>query len=452
MNFLVEPPSPTNSRPGIGAAVAAANERARKSLLRNHGGGHAPVSNLELFFDLVYVFAITQVSHFIHHHLGLLGLFEGVLLFLAVWWAWIYTTWVANWANPDRMPIRLLLLGVMLLSLAMAVALPKAFEDKALAFAASYVALQLGRSTLTAIAFHLERTTNARNMARIALWFVFSAPFWLGGALLGGWAQLALWSIALGIEFAGPFALFRVPGLGHSRLSDWDISGSHMAERCALFIIIALGEGIIVTGGSLAALPIEPGRITAFVIAFLGSVLMWWLYFDVGMVRGARMIAGHAQVGRLARNAYTYLHMPIVLGIIVVAVGDALLLEHWNEPASRAFVAAQVGGALLFIGGVGLFKRFASRFGNFPFSHTIAVVQFALLGLWGLVFAPHSSVFAMMLVIVLFVTALWEWVSYHGGWVERMEARGWWLGDYLRRRTQRRRKARLARESSQPVD
>lgn len=448
---MAEPAQPA-ARPGIGAAVAAANERARKSLLRNHGGGHAPVSNLELFFDLVYVFAITQVSHFIHHHLGLLGLFEGVLLFLAVWWAWIYTTWVANWANPDRMPIRLLLLGVMLLSLAMAVALPKAFEGKALAFAAAYVALQLGRSTLTALAFYVEGAPNARNMARIAIWFVFSAPFWIGGALLGGGAQLALWSLALAIEFAGPFALFRVPGFGHARLSDWDISGSHMAERCALFIIIALGEGIIVTGGSLASLPIEPGRVVAFVIAFLGSVLMWWLYFDIGMVRGARMIAGHAQVGRLARNAYTFLHMPIVLGIIVVAVGDALLLEHWGEPAGPAFVGAQVGGALLFIVGVGLFKRLASTFGNFPFSHLIAALQFALLGLWGLVFAPHSSLFALMLVVVLFVTALWEWVSYHGGWVERMEARGWRFGLWLSQRAERRRAARLARESGQPVD
>ena len=446
-----EPP-PAAPRGGVGAAVAAATERARKSLLRNHGGGHAPVSNLELFFDLVYVFAITQISNFMHHHLGLLGLFEGVLLFLAVWWAWIYTTWVANWTNPDRMPIRLLLLGVMLLSLAMAVTLPKAFGDKALAFAASYVALQVGRSALTALVFRVEHAPNAVNMARIGLWFVFSAPLWLAGALLGGGWQLACWSAALAIEFAGPFAQFPVPGLGHSRLSDWDISGSHMAERCALFIIIALGEGIVVTGTSLASLSMEPGRIAAFVIAFFGSALMWWLYFDLGMERGARMIAGHAQAGRLARNAYTYLHMPIVLGIIVVAVGDALLLEHWSEPASEAFVAAQIGGILLFIGGVGLFKRFASTFGNFPFSHSIAALLFVLLGLWGLIFAPHSSLFAVMLVVVLFITALWEWVSYHGGWLERMEARGWPLADRLRQRNRRRNEARLARQSGQPVD
>ena len=442
MPDALPPPPP---RGGIGAAVAAANDRARKSLLRNHNGGHAPVSNLELFFDLVYVFAITQISHFLHLHLGLVGLLEGALLFLAVWWAWIYTTWVANWTNPDRMPIRLLLLSVMLLSLAMAVALPKAFGDQALPFAASYVVLQFGRSALAAVFFRLEKAANAVNMVRIALWFGFSAPLWIGGALLGGTAQLACWGVALGIEFAGPFLLFRVPWLGHSRLSDWNISGSHMAERCSLFIIIALGEGIVVTGSAFASLSMEPGRITAFVIAFLGSALMWWLYFDLGAERGARMIAGHAQVGRVARNAYTYLHMPIVLGIIVVAVGDSLLLEHWDEPANFAFVTAHIGGALLFIGGVGLFKRFANTFGNFPFSHSIAVALLALLGLWGLVAAPRGSSFAVSVVAVLFVTAVWEWVSFHGGWLEPMEAMGWQWAKRQRLRAE----ARLARRAAE---
>ena len=130
----------------MGAAVVAAAQAARRSLLRNHGGGHAPVSNLELFFDLVYVFAITQISGFVHHHLDPVGLIEGLLLFLAVWWAWMYTTWVANWLNPERIPVRLLLLALMFLSLAMALALPHAFADRGLEFAAFYCTLQIGRS------------------------------------------------------------------------------------------------------------------------------------------------------------------------------------------------------------------------------------------------------------------------------------------------------------------
>ncbi len=429
---MSEAPPGTSHRPSIGAAVAAAEQRARKSLLRNHGGGHAPVSNLELFFDLVFVFAITQISHFMHHHASITGMIEGVMLFLAVWWAWMFTTWVANWTNPDRLPVRLLLLALMLLSLTMSVAMPQAFAGQALVLAGSYVAIQLGRSLITAAMFRAERAPNARNMLRIAIWFAASAPLWIGGALLGGTAQLACWGTALLIEYAGPFALFRVPGLGRSQLSDWNISGSHMAERCALFIIIALGEGIVVTGASLVGLSMEPGRIAAFVIAFLGSALMWWLYFDLGMERGARHITGHAQAGRVARNAYTYVHMPIVLGIIVTAVGDALLLEHWSEPASIALVLYLCGGSLLFLTGVGLFKRFSNSFGNFPFSHWVAVLLVMLLGLAGWLSAPQSASFAAMCSAILLVTSVWEWASYHGGWIERMEAHGWRLGSRLR--------------------
>jgi low temperature requirement protein LtrA len=438
-------------RSGIGAAVAAANQRARDSLLRNHGGGHAPVSNLELFFDLVFVFAITQLSHFLHYHISLIGLFEGGLLFLTLWWAWIFTTWAANWLNPDRLPVRLVLFGVMLLSLGMAVSLPAAFGESALSFAANYVALQLGRSLIVAAMFKFEGAHNALNMLRIAIWFAAAALFWIGGALVGGSTQLVCWSVALAIEYSGPFALFRVPGLGRSKLSDWDISGSHMAERCALFIIIALGEGIVVIGAGVASQPWDPAMLGAPLVAFLISGLMWWLYFDIGMARVAQRITGHAQVGRLARNVYTYLHMPIVLGIVIAAVGDALLVEQWNQLAGAALVYAYASGLALFLVGLGLFKRSANTFGNFPFSHTITLAFLVLLTLWGALARPSSLLFATSLAALLLLTAVWEWVSYHGGWVERMEARGMWLGHYLRRRTDRARERRLAREAQEGV-
>lgn len=398
----------------------------RPSLLRNHGGGHAPVSYLELFFDLVFVFAITQLSHTLHHHIGWHGLLEGVVMFLAVWWGWIYTTWVTNWANPNRLPVRLILLAVMLCSLLLAVAIPGAFGDKGLLFAGGYVALQLGRSTAMAVLFRREGSARMRNMARIAAWFAASAPLWLVGALVDDPNhRIAWWLAALAIEYAGPMLMFPVPGLGKSKGSDWDISGSHMAERCSLFIIIALGEGIVVTGSSVAGAElVDGGLLGALGVAFAGSALMWWLYFDLGAERGARLISGNADVGRLARNAYTYLHMPIVLAIIICAVGDALLLEHWDEPAGRDLVPVQTGGLMLFIGGLAAFKRFANTIRNFPLSHGVAMILFALLGAaaW---FTPIRSVeFAGWGVGILLLTAVWEWVSYHGGWAERMEAIG----------------------------
>ncbi len=429
---------------GIGGAVAAANRRARNSLLRNHGGGHAPVSNLELFFDLVFVFAITQISHFMHHHLGWVGMIEGALLFLAVWWAWMYTTWATNWANPDRLSVRIMLLALMLLSLGLSASLPEAFAGQAAIFAGCYVALQLGRSLTMVAIFNGEGVFRVRNMQRIACWFVFSAPMWAAG-VFDTERRLIWWAAALALEYAGPMAMFRVPGLGRSLASDWDISGSHMAERCSLFIIIALGEGIVVTGSNLADQTLSSGLVSAFIIAFAGSALMWWLYFDLGAERGARLIAGHEQAGRVARNAYTYLHMPIVLGIIIAAVGDALLLEQWHEPASPAFIAVQCGGLMLFLIGVGLFKRFSNTFGNYPFSHLIALMMFAALGLYGWLLPPSAASFAALCVAVLLITAIWEWVSYNGGWLERMEARGWRFATWLRARNQRRMAAREAK-------
>jgi low temperature requirement protein LtrA len=421
---LAAQPEPPRPRPGIGAAVAAAERKARRSLLRGHGGGHAPVSFLELFFDLVFVFAITQLSHFFGHHIGWLGFVEGLVLFLALWWAWMYTTWVTNWVNPDRLPVRLMLLALMVLSLGMAVSLPKAFAGNGLVFAVCYVALQLGRSLWVAWAFAQEKAHNARNMVRISLWFCASAPLWIGGAMAGGVVQLACWLIALGIEYLGPFLLYAVPGMGRSKTSDWDISGSHMAERCSLFIIIALGEGIVVTGATFVGGPADFDHVTAALAAFFTSALMWWLYFDIGAERGTRLIAGHAQVGRIARNAYTYLHMPIVLGIVIAAVGDALLLESPQSPASNALVAMQTGGALLFLVGLGLFKRHANTMGNFPMSHSVAVLLVAALGLAGWSGTIPALRFAGLGAAILLLAAVWEWVSYHGGWLERAEALG----------------------------
>ncbi len=388
----------------------------------------------------MFVFAITQLSHTLHHHLSWHGFAEALVMFLAVWWGWIYTTWVANWANPDRLPVRLLLLAVMLVSLLMAVAIPEAFGRQGLIFAGAYVALQLGRSAWTTWIFRREGADRMRNMARITLWFCLSAPLWLAGGLAQDTnLRLALWGAALAIEYAGPWQMFWFPGLGRSQASDWDISGSHMAERCALFIIIALGEGIVVTGAAVADAPLGPGLTTAFVAAFAGSALMWWLYFDMGAQRGAQFISGHAQAGRVARNAFTYLHMPIVLGVIISAVGDALLLEQWNRPASPAMVAANTGGLLLFMGGLGLFKRFSNPIGNFPLSHGAAMILLWIIALAALRWPVATLDFALRCVAVLLVTAVWEWVSYHGGWMERLERLGLPYPQRVRDRFERRR-------------
>lgn len=410
------------ARGGLGAALAAAEAKGRRSLLRNHGGGHAPVSFLELFFDLVFVFAITQLSHFLKDHLTWLGFAQALVLFLAVWWAWIYTTWATNWANPERFEIRVMLLVLMGLSLLMAVALPYGFSKFAWLFAASYVLLQLGRSAFMALVLYRENRANARNMVRIGAWFCFAAPFWLIGVLRPEDERLVWWLLAVIIEYLGPITLYPVPGLGRSKSSDWDISGSHMAERCGLFIIIALGEGIIITGAAFADAAMETGRILAFGLAFLSSVLMWWLYFDLGQKRGSDHISANTDAGRVARNAYTYLHMPIVLGIVIFAVADAKLLANWSKPADGRLALVMCGGAVLFLCGLGLFKRYSNPMGNFPLSHGIGAILFPALGYiaWQGNMLTTLQVGGIGVAVFAIVSG-WEWVSYHGGWKERFD-------------------------------
>ena len=432
---------------GVGAALAAEEQRRRRSLLRNHGGGHAPVTPLELFFDLVFVFAITQLSHFLLERLSLVGALRTAVLFAAVWWAWMYTTWATNWIDPDRGPNRFLLGLLMLLSLVMSTAISEAFEDGGLRFAAAYVAIQLGRCLYVSWAMEREDRGAGRNMLRAAIWFAASAPLWLLGAMANDPGQrLGWWAAALAIDYAGPFFFFRVPGLGRSTLADWTISGSHMAERAGLFIIIALGEGLVITGATYAEAAAQPGLDLALANAFAGSFAMWWLYFDIGARRGASHIEQHALPGLIGRQAFTYWHIPIVAGIIVLAVADELVLAHPLEPAHGDFVAVVAGGMALFLGGMMGFKRISSRNQTLPFSHGIGLALLAPLALWGFLAHPPTLVLFTAATAIFVLVAVWEWGSFHGGWLERMEARGWPFAAALRARAERRRARGISRE------
>ena len=447
---MAEPAEVSRQRPGIGAAIAAAEERRRRSLLRNHGGGQAPVTSLELFYDLVFVFAITQLSHYLLKGLTVTGVMQTFVMFAAVWWAWMWTTWATNWIDPDRAEVRLLLGVLMLLSLTMSAAIPHAFSDNALVFAGAYVAIQVGRCLFTAWAMSREDRGGGLNMLRATCWFAAAAPFWIGGALSGDrdW-QLVMWLVALGIEYLAPLVFMWVPGLGRSGLGDWQISGSHMAERCSLFIIIALGEGLIIIGATYSAATPQPWLDNALVIAFVGSFIMWWLYFDIGARRGAYHIEHHDVPGLIGRQAFTYWHIPIIAGIVVIAVADEMVLAHPQEPLHADFLGVAITGAALFIGGLAGFKRISSGNLWFPASHIYGLCALVPLVLWGWLAHPRTLAFYGAIVILFGVIAVWEWGSFHGGWIERMEQRGWWLGRMMRRVMDRRSARRLAREAAQ---
>jgi len=366
-------------------------------------GHHARVTTVELFFDLVFVFAITQLSHSLLAHLDRPGALHAMLLMLAVWWAWIYTTWTTNWLDPDHTIVRAMLFVLMGLGLVMSTSLPEAFGERAVPFALAYVVLQVGRSLFMAWASRSDAGLS-QNFVRIATWFALSGAFWIAGALGPPELQLPLWAAALAIEFVAAPAGYWTPGLGRSVTADWTVEGAHMAERCGLFIIICLGESVLVTGATFATQAWDAATVGAAVASLGGSIAMWWIYFNAHADAGAHAIAESDDPGRIARIAYTYAHIPVVAGIIVTAAGDELALAHPLGHVEPATIWLMLGGPALFLLGGAWFK--------FAVFGTVSHPRFAGLALLGLsaAAAPHATPLALSALATgsLIVVAAWE--------------------------------------------
>jgi len=379
---------------------------ARENLTRRRTpDGEAKVEFVELFFDLVFVFAVTQISHALLKNLTVLGAFQAAFLLMAVWWVWIFTSWVTNWMDPRRGPIKLMLFVLMLAGLVLSTSLPEAFAERGLTFAGAYVFMQVGRTAFTAWAFRPHSPANYRNMCRILAWLVLSGVFWIAGAFAEGEARFALWIVALAIEYVSPSLRFWTPWLGATPTTDWDIDGGHMAERSALFIIIALGESVLVTGATLSEAELDFGVVLAFLASFGTSVAMWWLYFNVGAETGRHRIEASDDPGRVARIAYTYLPVLLIAGIIVTAVADELTLAHpTGHHADLATVLTLVGGPALYVFGNLMFKKVTS--GKAPPSHLVGLALLLLAGLAG----PHVEPMPLSIAttVILFGIAYWE--------------------------------------------
>jgi len=372
---------------------------------------HSRVTYVELFFDLVFVFAVTQISHTLLAHFTLLGALQVMLLFLAVWWVWVFTSWITNWLNPEKTPVRLLLFAMMLGGLVLSTSIPAAFEARGLWFAIAYAAMQVGKTIFLWISTPPSRPRTRMNAIRIAAWLSVSAIFWIAGGVMEGQSRLVLWAIALVIEYISPAVRFWIPRYGASSVADWMIEGGHMAERCALFIIIALGESIVVTGATFAELTWTTENVLAFVAAFVGSLAMWWIYFHIGAEAGSEQLSKSSEPGRLARLAYTYLHMPIVAGIIVSAVADELVLKHPGGHSDLKTVISATGGPLLFLFGTMLFKH--SFRGFLQLSHGAGIVALGVLA-W---FASELSplMLSILTTAIMIVVAVWESISLRTG-------------------------------------
>jgi low temperature requirement protein LtrA len=321
----------------------------QRASLRREAGVEQRTTTLELFYDLVFVFAVTQVSHLLLGHLNWEGAGQAAMVLLVVWWSWNYTTWVTNELDPESIVVRLLLIALMLGSLLMAIAIPDAFGDKALLFAASYVAIQVGRHLFLTFAAAERQTIERHRAARILVWFLGAGAPWIAGAIADDGLRTALWLAALALDYGAPLVTFWVPGREPLSPQVWDVGTEHFAERFQLFIIIALGETIVVTGATTAELELTTARVTAFALAFLGTSALWWLYFNLVANIAQRRLAQAENRTLLARDAYTYLHVVIVAGILLSAVGDELVIAHPTEELPDAEVAAVACGPALYL-------------------------------------------------------------------------------------------------------
>jgi low temperature requirement protein LtrA len=318
--------------------------------LRRPAGTEQRATWLELFYDLVFVFAVTQVSHHLLDDLTWRGAGQSALLLLVVWWSWNYTTWVTNELDPESPVVRLLMIALMLASLLMAAALPEAFGAEAGLFVGSYLAIQVGRHTFLTFAAAGPGTLERERAGRILVWFLAAGVFWIAGAIAEGTARTVLWLVALAIDYGGPLALFRIPGWPfEAGESAWQVSTAHFSERFALFVIIALGESIVITGATISGAKLEAPILAAFATAFLTTAALWWLYFTYVARIAERRLAAAANRTRMARDGYTYLHVLLVAGIIVSAVGDELVIAHPTEPLAGAEVAAVIAGPAIYL-------------------------------------------------------------------------------------------------------
>lgn len=336
------------------------------NLLRGRESPQRPTF-LELFFDLVYVFALTRIVHelvldYTRGHVAdtlttsLAENGETLLLLLAVWWIWTQTAWMTSRFDPFQPEIQFVVLATMLGSLFLAVAISGALAETGLLFASTYVAIQMGRTLFFVV------TLRGHDLRRVNMlsfvWFGASAVPWLAGAFAPELTRNSLWTLALAIDYLGGRLGWPVPRLGRSRVSPWAVAGEHLAERYWQLVIVALGETILTSGSSLLRGPIVDERTLALTLSFLTTVLLWRIYFyRAGQILG-EAIAASADPGRLGRSAELS-HLLMVSGILVTSAGSELVLIDPSGHAKPAWVGAILGGPALYLAGRSLFEHVA---------------------------------------------------------------------------------------------
>ena len=299
------------------------------------------VTPLELFFDLVFVLAITQCTALMAANPTWAELGKGLLVLALLWWAWVGYAWLTSVVDPEEGVVRFAIFGAMAALLVVALCVPQAFGDDALLFACSYGAVRAAQIALFTIASRDEPALR-RSVQGLAASTALGIGLLIAGAAAGGALQIALWVLALALDMGGPY-LFGSEG--------WKLVPGHFAERHGLIVLIALGESIVAIGVG-AGSGVDAGIVAAAVLGTAVAAELWWLYFDIVALVAARRLS-NATEGRerneIARDSFSYLHFPMVAGIVLLALGLKKTLAHVDDPLKLVPAVALLGGTALYL-------------------------------------------------------------------------------------------------------
>ncbi|MGA4732248.1 low temperature requirement protein A [Micromonospora taraxaci] len=362
-------------------------------------GSDSPLSAsfLELFFDLAFVLALSQLAEHLLHDLTVAGALRTALLLTGIWWVWVPTTWFADWYDPESPAVRWLLVASALGALLVGVAIPQALDGRGLLFAAAYVSVHIARGVVTT--FALRGHPRQIRTLRILCWFSVSAVPWLAGGLLPDW-RVPLWLLALALDLTGPRLGWPTPLMGRTRQQELHLAGEHFAERYQQIMIIALGELVLVAGLSYAGTDLHLPQTAAFLLVFATAVLIGLLYVTpAGQHLGPAI--DRADPSRLG-VVTGYVHLVMIAGLVVTAVGAELSIAHPSRTGDLTAVVVILSGPTLFLVGRILFSMAIHRRLSWPRVGALFVLGAAA----GLLRMPLLAISAVATAVVLVVVVL----------------------------------------------
>jgi low temperature requirement protein LtrA len=298
------------------------------------------VTSLELFFDLVFVIALTQCTALIALTPTWEGAVKGLLVLGLLWWSWVGYSWLTSVVDPEEGSVRLAMFAAMAALLVADLGVPRAFGGEAVLFVVAYAVVRVAQIALFMLASR-DDLLMRRSVLGLAVSTAIGVGLLIVGAFIGGGLQIGIWGLALALDALGPF-LFGAEG--------WKLVPGHFAERHGAIIIIALGESVLAIGAGAGA-GLDAGVVTAAVLGMVVAAALWWAYFDVVALVAARRLAKARGLERneMARDSYSYLHFPMLAGIMLVAVGLKQTLAHVGDPLGAVPAAALLGGAAIYL-------------------------------------------------------------------------------------------------------